>query len=107
MDMWTVRPDGGRPEGRRCGHLDRAAPAPRTGSGCQECVADGGHWTHLRLCLDCGHLGCCDSSPGRHASAHYEETGHPVVRSAERREDWAWCYVDEVYLRPAGAPGSS
>ncbi|MFD9002394.1 UBP-type zinc finger domain-containing protein [Streptomyces sp. NPDC059582] len=104
MSTWKVRPDGGRPEGRRCAHLDRADPAPRTRSGCQECEADGGHWTHLLLCLDCGHLGCCDSSPGRHATAHYEATGHPVARSAERRADWAWCYVDEVYLRPAGDP---
>ena len=63
---------------------------------CEECVAEGGTWVHLRLCLSCGHVGCCDSSPRRHATAHHHATEHPVVRSAEPGESWRWCYVDEL-----------
>lgn len=74
-------------------------PGPRTGAldACEECTALGEHhWAHLRICLTCGHVGCCDSSPRRHATAHFEETGHPVMRSAEPGEVWRWCYVHEV-----------
>ena len=80
-----------------CEHL-RDAPrvaAPRTPDGCEECLRDGTRWVHLRLCLGCGHVGCCDSSVGRHATAHFHETGHPVMRSFEPGEAWRWCYVDE------------
>ncbi|MBW8750523.1 MAG: cation:proton antiporter [Propionibacteriales bacterium] len=63
---------------------------------CEECVAEGGTWVHLRLCLSCGHVGCCDSSPRRHATAHYHASDHPVIRSAEPGETWRWCYVDEL-----------
>ena len=66
--------------------------------GCQECLAAGSAWVHLRLCMLCGHVGCCDSSPNRHATKHFEATGHPVVRSLEPGEDWGWCYEDEVVL---------
>ena len=62
----------------------------------QACLAEGLVWVHLRMCVGCGNIGCCDSSPGRHASAHHRETGHPVMRSAEPGEDWRWCFVDEV-----------
>ena len=82
-----------------CSHLDEYAasdPEPRTPQGCEECLRTGGRWVHLRLCLACGQVGCCDSSPGRHASAHAAEPGHPVVRSFESGESWAWCYIDEV-----------
>ncbi|MFG2307285.1 UBP-type zinc finger domain-containing protein [Streptomyces sp. NPDC048566] len=100
---WVVAADGGRPEGRNCSHLEQ--PAPGTGlpgaAGCAECAARGTTWVHLRACLTCGHVGCCDSSRGQHATAHHERTGHPVARSAEPGEDWAWCYADEVFLRPA------
>lgn len=65
-------------------------------------MAEGTSWVHLRLCLSCGHVGCCDSSPRRHATRHYRATGHPIVRSHESGEDWAWCYLDRVYV--AGAP---
>ena len=68
---------------------------PRT-EGCEECLAAGDTWIHLRLCLTCGHVGCCDSSPHRHASAHFHDQGHPVVRSLERGEDWSWCFADEA-----------
>jgi uncharacterized UBP type Zn finger protein len=81
-----------------CTHLDTATrdPEPRTPDGCEDCLRSGGRWVHLRLCMDCGQVGCCDSSPNRHASAHAREAGHPVVRSAEPDESWRWCYVDEV-----------
>lgn len=81
-----------------CAHLDeyRIVPNPRTPSGCEECLRDGTDWVHLRLCLDCGHVGCCDSSVGMHADRHFQETGHPVMRSFEPGEAWRWCYVDRV-----------
>jgi CPA1 family monovalent cation:H+ antiporter len=80
-----------------CDHL-RYAPTvvqPRTPGACPECLRDGTTWVHLRLCLSCGHVGCCDSSVGRHATAHFRDSGHPVMRSAEPGEAWRWCYVDE------------
>lgn len=80
-----------------CDHLAEAAEsdvAPRTPAGCEECLRDGTEWLHLRLCMTCGHVGCCDSSAGRHATRHYEETGHPVMRSFEPGEAWRWCFVD-------------
>lgn len=81
-----------------CVHLRDAPPGARPTDiqGCHRCLAEGTRWVHLRMCLDCGEVGCCDSSPGRHASAHYEQTGHPVMRSIEAGESWRWCYVDEV-----------
>lgn len=80
-----------------CEHL-ASAPCvltPNTPDGCEECLRDGGTWVHLRLCLGCGHVGCCDSSPARHASKHFDETAHPVMRSFEPGETWRWCFVDE------------
>jgi CPA1 family monovalent cation:H+ antiporter len=80
-----------------CQHLEEAPTAarPQTPDGCAECLRDGTRWVHLRLCLECGHVGCCDSSPQRHASHHHGETGHPVIRSFEPGEAWRWCFVDE------------
>jgi len=84
-----------------CPHLTQPAaftgPVASVADGCPVCLA-GGHadWVHLRQCLACGQVACCDSSPRRHASAHHAETGHPVVRSIEPGEHWRWCYVDEV-----------
>jgi uncharacterized UBP type Zn finger protein len=79
-----------------CSHLAGLSNVePQTPEGCAECLATGGRWVHLRLCLTCGHVGCCDSSPSRHATAHFRETGHPVIRSFEPGEDWRWCFVDE------------
>jgi CPA1 family monovalent cation:H+ antiporter len=68
---------------------------PNTPDGCEECLAAGSTWVHLRLCLQCGHVGCCDSSPERHADKHFASTGHPVMRSFEPGEDWRWCFIDE------------
>lgn len=88
-----------------CDHLDQIrAVAPRTPSGCEECLAAGTTWVHLRLCLTCGHVGCCDNSPGRHASRHYGATTHPIIRSFEQGEDWGYCYVDETVFEPAPQP---
>ncbi|GAA4788659.1 UBP-type zinc finger domain-containing protein [Streptomyces sanyensis] len=102
MAEWRVAPDGGRPEGRSCSHRQTAAPrgGPSAPGGCAQCVARGWRWVHLRECLTCGHIGCCDSSRGQHAWAHARETGHPVAASFEEGEHWAWCYADEVFLLP-------
>jgi hypothetical protein len=82
-----------------CPHLALVRPvAPRTPQGCEECLAEGSWWVHLRLCLTCGHVGCCDSSPNRHARRHAARIAHPVVRSFEPDEDWRWCYVDETFV---------
>jgi uncharacterized UBP type Zn finger protein len=81
-----------------CSHLAALPdvdPTPNS-SGCEECLALGWQWVHLRLCLECGHVGCCDSSRGKHATAHFQAVGHPVIRSLEPGEDWAWCNVDQM-----------
>lgn len=84
-----------------CSHLEtiqfRELPDPV--AGCEECLKAGGRWVHLRMCQSCGHVGCCDNSPGRHATGHFEATGHPIIRSAEPGEDWSWCFVDELAFR--------
>ncbi|MFE3449451.1 ubiquitin carboxyl-terminal hydrolase 14 [Nonomuraea sp. NPDC059194] len=78
-----------------CEHLSKAGDPPaRTPDGCEECLATGARWVHLRRCLECGHVGCCDSSPNKHATAHYREAGHPVMQSFEPGEDWRWCFAD-------------
>ena len=75
--------------------IRRVAPRAR---GCEECLRIGSPWVHLRLCLTCGHVGCCDSSPNRHARGHADTVGHAIVASMEPGEDWRWCYVDETYV---------
>jgi uncharacterized UBP type Zn finger protein len=83
-----------------CAHIEALgtdAPAPQSTDGCIGCRSEGrDDWVHLRLCLSCGYVGCCDSSPRRHASAHFGESQHPVMRSLEPGESWRWCFVDEV-----------
>jgi uncharacterized UBP type Zn finger protein len=89
----------------RCVHMSEIRPVmPRTPQGCEECLQAGTRWVHLRLCLTCGHVGCCDQSPGTHATRHFHTTEHPMMRSFEPREDWAWCYVDQLFLEPAPVP---
>lgn len=82
----------------KCAHLDHAriTELPEAVDGCEECLAGGGAWLHLRICLECGHVGCCDGSPNRHARAHADATGHPIIRSIEPGEDWSWCLLDDV-----------
>jgi uncharacterized UBP type Zn finger protein len=79
-----------------CPHLAEIRDVrPRT-HGCEECLKIGSTWVHLRLCLYCGHVGCCDSSPGRHATKHFHQTDHAVIRSLEPGENWGWCYIDQL-----------
>jgi hypothetical protein len=83
-----------------CTHLDqvevREVPARTEVAGCEECLQMGGRWVHLRICRTCGKVGCCDSSPNRHASAHAAHASHAIASSIEPGEDWSWCFVDEV-----------
>lgn len=83
-----------------CRHLWEARPAISTADGCAACLETGSTWVHLRQCLTCGVVGCCDQSPNRHASGHAASTGHPVARSAQPGESWRWCYVDELLDDP-------
>lgn len=77
-------------------HLDTIDPTLHpSGKGCVECLQMGAHWLHLRLCASCGHVGCCDDSPNRHATKHFHTSNHPLIRSYEPGEDWWYCYVDD------------
>lgn len=88
-----------------CTHLGEVKDVqPRTPDGCEECLATGGRWVHLRECLTCGHIGCCDSSPNRHATRHHVESGHPIVASFEPGEQWAWCYPDQLIFDQTPQP---
>jgi len=87
---------------QRCKHLAQVRDvAAKTPDGCEECLQSGDGWVHLRLCLECGHVGCCDDSPNRHATKHFHKTKHPVMRSFEPGEDWGYCYVDAMTFEPA------
>jgi uncharacterized UBP type Zn finger protein len=88
-----------------CTHLDtiQVTELPEPLRGCEECLKTGSHWMHLRMCHVCGKVGCCDNSPNRHATAHYHQTGHPLIRSAEPGEEWSYCYVDDLaFIMRAG-----
>ena len=82
-----------------CEHIDTIRPVyPEPPEGCKECLEMGDEWVHLRECMECGHVGCCDASKNKHATKHFRHTGHPIIRSYEPGENWGWCYVDEVML---------
>jgi len=82
-----------------CTHQIAIRPvAPRTPAGCEECLLSGDGWVQLRLCMTCGHVGCCDSSKNRHATRHFHGTGHPIIQAFGADEHWTWCYVDELFL---------
>lgn len=81
-----------------CEHFAEIVDVTPSANGCEDCLRIGGSWVHLRLCLACGHVGCCDQSPNRHATAHFHTTGHPVIRSFEPDESWVWCYIDDLFL---------
>jgi uncharacterized UBP type Zn finger protein len=85
----------------QCTHLDtiEITELPEEVAGCEDCLRTGGVWLHLRICLACGHVGCCDDSPNRHASAHAAESEHPIIRSLEPGEDWCWCFPDNLGMR--------
>ena len=87
-----------------CTHIEQIRSVSPEADGCVECLAVGDGWVHLRLCMTCGHVGCCDSSKNKHATAHAAVTDHPIVRSYEPGEDWFWCYVDEVAFLVDEAP---
>lgn len=84
-----------------CTHLDQIKDVTPSADGCGDCLRIGDTWVHLRLCTACGHVGCCDSSKNRHATQHFHETTHPIVKSLEPGEHWYWCYVDEIAMEPA------
>lgn len=88
-----------------CGHLDTIdLGVVPSAEGCEDCLRTGDRWMHLRLCEQCGHVGCCDSSPNRHATAHFREAGHPVIRSFEPGEEWFYCYEDDLAFELPDAP---
>jgi ubiquitin-hydrolase Zn-finger-containing protein len=95
--VWRVESDE---PGAACGHLGDLPARARVGTECVECVRAGTSWVHLRRCLSCDGVHCCDDSPMRHATAHWHASGHPVIASAERGEHWAWCYADDLFLLP-------
>lgn len=84
-----------------CSHLDMMRDVTPSADGCEDCLKIGGTWLHLRICRTCGHVGCCDQSPNRHARKHAQSANHPIMQSIEPGEDWIWCFIDEVYLEPA------
>jgi len=81
-----------------CTHLDHVhvTQLPASVAGCEDCLASGGKWLHLRICLECGKVGCCDDSPNRHASRHAMADSHPIIRSLQPGEEWSWCFIDEI-----------
>lgn len=85
--------------GQGCTHLGSVVPVEPSAPGCEDCLRTGSEWVHLRICMSCGHVGCCDDSPNRHAGKHNVATGHPVMRSIEPNETWGWCYADGLTLR--------
>ncbi len=84
--------------GRRCRHIHQQRDVIRSSEGCEQCSALGDRWVHLRMCMTCGQVGCCDSSKNKHAHKHADEAGHAIARSVEPGEDWMWCYVDETLV---------
>ena len=80
----------------QCSHLEHIHDVRPSGDGCEDCLKIGDIWVHLRECLECGHVGCCDQSKNKHATAHFRHTGHPIMRSFMPGEDWKWCYIDEI-----------
>jgi len=85
-------------EKKVCNHRDQIREVTPSAQGCEDCLRIGETWVHLRICLICGHVGCCDDSKNKHASAHFRSVGHPIIRSFEPGEDWMWCYIDQTLL---------
>jgi uncharacterized UBP type Zn finger protein len=91
--LWSL----GRKAGD-CAHRDQIRDVARSSQGCDACLEMGDRWIHLRMCMTCGHVGCCNDSKNKHASKHFQATGHPIVKPLEEGQDWLWCYADEVML---------
>lgn len=87
----------------QCSHLNAIRITRTDEHVCEDCVKIGDSWVHLRLCMSCGHVGCCDSSPNRHATKHFHKTGDPIIRSIEPGEDWVWCYIDQAMVGEVAA----
>ncbi len=85
-----------------CTHLGQIQDVQPSAEGCEDCLRMGDTWVHLRECLSCGHVGCCDSSKNKRATKHFHGSGHPLVKSLQPVENWVWCYVDEVVMEPRG-----
>ncbi len=83
----------------KCKHLSEVREVTPSAQGCEDCLKAGDSWVHLRMCLSCGHVGCCDSSKNKHATKHFHATSHPIMKSVQPGEQWGWCYVDEIYLQ--------
>ena len=81
-----------------CSHLGAIRKVTPSARGCEECLKTGSKWVHLRICRTCGHVGCCDQSPGRHATHHYHATDHLIIEGYDPPEGWGWCYADEVFF---------
>ena len=90
-----------------CSHVAGIETVTPSALGCEECLKSGSRWLHLRICRSCGHVGCCDDSPNRHASAHAHAASHPIIRSLEPGEDWNWCYIDEIAFLVDGIRGET
>lgn len=90
----------------RCAHFSHVRDVQPGTDGCKECLEMGDEWVELRLCMECGHVGCCDNSKNKHATQHFHQTKHPIIRSLEEGAEWGWCYVDELMLdmRDPGHP---
>ncbi len=87
-----------------CPHVTEIENVTPSGNGCEDCLRIGDTWMHLRLCMTCGHVGCCDQSKNRHATKHFYASHHPIIRSFEPREDWGWCYIDDAFLNAGRWP---
>ena len=88
-----------------CEHVNQIADVTPSADGCEDCLKTGDRWVHLRLCETCGHVGCCDSSPNKHATKHYHATQHPVVKSFEPGEEWGYCYPDDQFYEQLPVAG--
>jgi uncharacterized UBP type Zn finger protein len=87
-----------------CTHLDHVHRVRPSAQGCEDCLRTGDSWVHLRLCLECGHVGCCDNSKNKHATKHYRGVHHPIIKSFEPGEDWGYCYPDDLFFEEAPRP---
>ena len=100
MERGSQLPKPGQVASQECGHLDQIREVAPSAQGCEDCLKIGSGWVHLRICLICGHVGCCDNSPNRHATKHFHATRHPLIQSFEPNESWIWCYIDEIGIQP-------
>lgn len=99
VDSLRAHISGLRTQGKECTHRDQIQEVSPSAPGCEDCLKTGDTWVHLRMCLVCGYVGCCNDSKNKHSAGHFHETGHPIIRSIEPGEDWMYCYIDETRLK--------